>query len=289
METPRGELKTSQVIHATNAWSSHLIPGMRKKIVPTRVHMSAQRPGQGLTTDPDSGHSWAGTRAFVFYPSSVAIAFDYLTQLLPYTTSSPTLQHSSSETLTYNNYPPTYGELMFGGGELVGGRSEQALMDNIGVTDDSDTDFEICAYLGGSLERYFANWGSEATLPKDEDGKEIERMWGKGRVKAMWTGIMGLSADMKPWVGRIPTKISGRREPRAERSRLAPPGEWIAAGYSGEGMAHAWLSGRALASMLLGGKTGEKECEMELPPPFLITEKRWKKANIKNLMGDLDT
>ena len=247
--------------------------------------MSAQRPSQDLTTDDKSDHSWAGTRAFVFYPSSVAFAFDYLTQLLPSTPSSSTPQCPSSETLTNNNYPPTSGELMFGGGALIGGRSEQALMDNIGVTDDSGADFEICAYLGGALARYFANWGPEATPSKDED----EGLWGKGRVKATWTGIMGLSADMKPWVGRVPTKISGRKEPRAERSRLVPPGEWIAAGYSGEGMVHAWLSGRALASMLLGGKTGEKKREVELPSPFLITEKRWKKANIENLMRDLGT
>ena len=105
----------------------------------------------------------------------------------------------------------------------------------------------------------------------------------------MWTGILGLSADMKPWVGRVPTKISGRREPRAQKSRLAPPGEWIAAGYSGEGMVHAWLSGRALAFMLLSGKTSEKGCETELPPPFLITVKRWETANIEDLMRDLST
>lgn len=247
--------------------------------------MSAQRPSQGLTTSHNDSFSWAGMRAFVFYPSSTAFAFDYLTQLLPSTASAAKLQHPSSETLTDFNYPPSSGELMFGGGALLGGRGEQALMDNIGVTDDSGADFEICAYLGGALERYFLNWGPEAAPPKDEEGEEGK--WGKGRIKAMWTGIMALSADMKPWVGRIPTKISRRSEPRAEKSRLAPPGEWIAAGYSGEGMVHAWLSGRALACMVLGGKSNEKGRETVLPPSFLITEKRWKQANIENLMADL--
>lgn len=48
---------------------------------------------QVLTIDSESGHSWIGTRAFVFYPSPVAFAFDYATQLLPSTIPSPTSQH----------------------------------------------------------------------------------------------------------------------------------------------------------------------------------------------------
>ena len=68
-----------------------------------------------LTIDSESGHSWIGTRAFVFYPSPVAFAFDYATQLLPSTIPSPTSQHPSSEMLTNNNYSPSSGELMFSG------------------------------------------------------------------------------------------------------------------------------------------------------------------------------
>ncbi|KAK0443329.1 uncharacterized protein EV420DRAFT_1278006, partial [Desarmillaria tabescens] len=50
--------------------------------------------------------------------------------------------------------------------------------------------------------------------------------------------------------------------------------EWIAAAYSGEGMMHACMSGKALAYMVLG-----KDVDW-LPAPFRMTEKRWKKANI---------
>ena len=39
----------------------------------------------------------------------------------------------------------------------------------------------------------------------------------------------------------------------------AAPGEWLAAGYSGEGMAHAFLSGRALALHVLDRKDEAKD------------------------------
>jgi hypothetical protein len=75
---------------------------------------------------------------------------------------------------------------------------------------------------------------------------------GKGRVKALWSGILGISVDLLPWVGCLPRAVSGRSEPPptsvvksekedgGERMHVgAAPGEWIAAGYSGEGMVHA--------------------------------------------------
>ncbi|KAK7688053.1 hypothetical protein QCA50_008423 [Cerrena zonata] len=55
----------------------------------------------------------------------------------------------------------------------------------------------------------------------------------------------------------------------------SPPGEWIAAGYTGEGMVHAWMSGRALASMVLNDEEGIKDW---FPEILRINEKRWKKA-----------
>lgn len=282
-------MKTPRVIHATNAWSSHLLPGMRRKIVPTRLHMSAQRPGQGLmgpegspSTAPES---WAGKRAFVFYPGTSEFAFDYLTQQPP----------SSDDDTKGPHHLRSSGEFMFGGGAMLGGRAESALFDNVGVVDDSKSEFEVEAYLGGVLERYFSGWGQEGNDADLAGGPE--KLWGRGRMKALWTGIMGMSADLQPWVGRVPSKVSGRREPAisgtsdkedetlrsAASNMLTAPGEWIAAGFSGEGMVHAWLSGRSVAHMVLG--VNEKETgSPELPSSFLITEKRWKQAKIEELM-----
>ncbi len=79
------------------------------------------------------------------------------------------------------------------------------------------------------------------------EGKGDDR-WFEGRVKALWSGIIGISADRIPWVGRVPPKLAGRQAPSpaliqehamdgektvGNRSKTAAPGEWVAAGYSG--------------------------------------------------------
>jgi hypothetical protein len=270
---------------------------------------------------PNPNSHWASTRAFLFYPSAQEFAsgklqqefaFDYLSQLLP-------ASDDPAKTPL-----PTSGEFMFGGGAMLGGRSEAALLANIGVVDDSTGDFEIEAYLNGALQQYFSeHWGQESS-GADPDGMAGPHSagvpWGKGRVKAAWTGIIGISADMQPWVGRVPESVSGRKEPRAvpltrpyaqqnqdalgtspscstsmhstidvdaSSPPLAAPGEWICAGYTGEGMVHAWLSGQAVAKMVLGVSDDEETAFGDgptLPAPFLITEKRVKAAKFEDLL-----
>ncbi|KAJ7019490.1 nucleotide-binding domain-containing protein [Mycena alexandri] len=300
--TPKGTLTTAHVIHATNAWAAHLLPGMRRKIVPMRVHMTAQRPGSALGVETADALPWTGTRAFVFYPGTTMFAFDYLTQQpngdgLDADNSAKLGSDVSADT----GYPAPAGELMFGGGAMLGGRAEAVLLDNIGIADDSGTDFEVTAYLGGALERYFApGWGEESSTsssraartaggsvsPSGDDG------WGAGRIKAAWTGIMGLSADGQPWVGRVPRYASQRAEPGEPPTpeanlSLARPGEWIAAGFSGEGMTHAWLAGVALARMVLVDVSVKGKDASALPPQFLITEKRLKEADIEAFLGEV--
>ncbi|KAJ6581543.1 FAD dependent oxidoreductase [Mycena capillaripes] len=291
--TNKGTIRARHIIHATNAWASHLLPPMRGKVIPVRGHMSAQRPGLGLGRTPVSeslpatasdsvltladtstgpGHSWLGERSFVFYSGG---RYDYLTQ-----------QPASSPSSPQSLYPPPAGEFMFGGGLGHGEMAEGAVMKEIGVADDRTWSLNTGAALGGALSMYFGGWGAEG---RDTEGKSqfiADEESEEGRVKKLWTGILGMSADSRPWVGRLPTKISGRLAPRTKSSSkkrsclnpLAPPGEWIAAGYAGEGMVHAYLSGKALAHMVLGNS------DDMLPDAFLVTEARWKKANIEDLV-----
>lgn len=44
LTTPRGVVRASKVLHATNGYSGHLLPGLRGKIYPLRGTMSAQKP-----------------------------------------------------------------------------------------------------------------------------------------------------------------------------------------------------------------------------------------------------
>lgn len=264
-------LTASHVIHATNGWCSHLLEPMREKIIPARGTMSAQRPGTSL-----SKSTLDGDRSFVFYTGK--IGYDYLTQL-----------------------PNGDKELMFGGGWASG--LDIALTTDIGISDDSDFNVSVASHLSGALPLHFGaeNWGEEMVIaPPKERRSEDEVQWGRSRTKAQWGGILGLSADGLPWVGRLPIKVSGRPEPpvtstptsnpksivkeddQAPRPLTATPGEWIAAGYTGEGMVHAWMSGKALAYMVLDDDESIREW---FPEILRVTEKRWKKADVADFLS----
>ncbi|KAJ7787772.1 hypothetical protein B0H14DRAFT_3505098 [Mycena olivaceomarginata] len=130
--------------------------------------MTAQSPGRALAQATAGSPSWAGMRAFVFYPGTSTLAFDYLTQHPP-TPAETAYDPSASEEGNIRTADTVYlapaGELMFGGGAMPGGRVEATLMDNVGVTDGSQTNFEVTAYLGGTLERYFQpGWGEDGAV-----------------------------------------------------------------------------------------------------------------------------
>ncbi|EJF58832.1 FAD dependent oxidoreductase [Dichomitus squalens LYAD-421 SS1] len=252
IHTSRGTLRAKHVVHATNGWTAHLVRPLLTKIAPARGNMSAQRPGTALHRSTLSGF-----RSFVFYREGVG--YDYLTQL-------PSGEH----------------ELMFGGGWATA--CDANGLPEIGIADDSVVNHVNQSYLAGALPRYFGtrNWGRDAS-PAPEEGE----IWGEERTKAEWSGILGISADMLPWVGRLPEKVSGRAQPKTlqERDksvRTAAPGEWVAAGYTGEGMVHAWMSGKALAYMVLDR---DEETREWFPDVLRVTEKRWKEAKIEDLFA----
>ena len=176
---------------------------------------------------------------------------------------------------------------------MFGGRMQPSFTNNIGIVDDNSPIFENEAHLGGALERSFTPyWGkddSESTADELEcEGSAPEQVWGESRIKAAWSGLLGMSADLLPWVGRVPCSASQRKEPSATRNtstdespRLSSPGEWICAGYTGEGMVHAWLSGKGLAHMVLG-VSPEANGEWAVPSPFLITERRLRETRVED-------
>lgn len=127
--------------------------------------------------------------------------------------------------------------MMFGGGIA---QSQYRGIAEVGVSCDQGLSAEISLHLSTQLDQTFRTQG-----------------WQKEDafcVKSMWTGIMGFSVDMLPWVGKLPSSLTGRKSingkliSETEENKSA---EWIAAGFSGEGMVNAWLCGEALATMIL--------------------------------------
>ncbi|KAH9897488.1 FAD dependent oxidoreductase [Xylariomycetidae sp. FL2044] len=91
----------------------------------------------------------------------------------------------------------------------------------------------------------------EACFPDCEAGRLRP---GEGLLHA-WTGIIGVTPDAVPFVGRVGDEM---------------PGHWICAGFNGHGMARIFTCAPGLAKLVLGGTwadTGLPEC-------FEMTEKR---------------
>lgn len=246
IHTPRGVLKCRHVVHATNAFSGHLIPGLREKMTGLRAHMSAQRPGATFQSDTNGARSWS-----IMYGSG----FDYMTQR------------------------PT-GDLMIGGGFF---RSMKQGLDQMGVWDDSKLDALTATHLNGILPTVFSpHWGADAP---------------EGRLKQMWSGTICFTADSLPFVGRLDPRLTGRPAITSSSKKHPEPGEWISAGYHGDGMIYAWLCGAAVGLMLANsdeedvpeqpGLPGGR-LEEWLPREVRITYSRVQDISLVDLASELE-
>jgi glycine/D-amino acid oxidase-like deaminating enzyme len=152
------------------------------------------------------------------------------------------------------------------GAMLLGGALSQSGddgFDEFGIPSDANKGLFIAAYLRGLLPTMYN--------PTQET-----------KLVSSWTGIMGWSADLMPWVGRIPSSVTGRYPPQnwGKPQESVTGGEWICAGYSGEGMTHAWGCGKALATMILGKGSTLKDW---FPEQYYITENRVETAHVRKL------
>ncbi|KAK7957354.1 uncharacterized protein PG986_006576 [Apiospora aurea] len=248
--TDRGTILANHVVYATNSWSPHFVPILGNALAGGLLSMSAQLGGAGL---PKPGQ-WPAYHNNVSLPGGRAWSLflrgglDYIVQ------------------------NPENGEYMFGGGAGIpeppeGSRSQY---------DDSVFPAPATAsYLNGALPAYFGypNWGAERTdFPTDLHQDVIY----PGRTKRVWTGVEGFTTDALPFVGPLTEQFTNR----AVRSPAAG-GEWVSAGFNGEGMDYAWLSGKGLSEMIrnhMANATNEALYEW-FPTAFLPTQERLRKPN----------
>ncbi|KAJ5225270.1 hypothetical protein N7468_006495 [Penicillium chermesinum] len=113
--------------------------------------------------------------------------------------------------------------------------------------------------------------------------------WGcvPGRaIQSMWTGSMAFSTDSFPWVGRLPGSVTQRPLPDPTESGS----EWVCAAFGGDGMVQAWLSGKAVATMLLledGQLADGSSADISwLPDQMLVSEDRVARAEIPRHVTD---
>ncbi|ORY58398.1 FAD dependent oxidoreductase [Pseudomassariella vexata] len=139
VETPRGSIIAAKVVLATNGYTAHLLKRFQGLIVPTRGHVTAQRPGQNM---PSEG--LATTYSFIYDKG-----FEYMI---------PRPKGTRFE-----------GDIVIGGGLFKA--PENGLMEN-GTTDDTEADNIIQEFLYECLPSYFGdNWGED-----HPDGR-IRKQW----------------------------------------------------------------------------------------------------------------
>ncbi|KAK8068718.1 FAD dependent oxidoreductase-domain-containing protein [Apiospora phragmitis] len=246
LRTTRGTVYARNVVHATNGFASHLVPGLRRKITPAKAHMSAQKPGNLFPEQHGPHRSWS-----VIYGDG----FDYVTQRPP--------EHGESR--------QSQGDLMLGGGFVC---TLNRGIDMLAVSDDgAPLDGMTLAHISGVLPAAFSpNWGVG------------------GGLRQAWSGILGFTRDMLPLVGRLDKTVTGRAPSDVNG------GEWIVAGFAGEGMVWSWLSGMALGIIVSGRENSDLDAAPGRPagrladwfPHELYASKdRMKSADLSNLPSHL--
>ncbi|KDQ54468.1 hypothetical protein JAAARDRAFT_196390 [Jaapia argillacea MUCL 33604] len=153
------------------------------------------------------------------------------------------------------------GDVMLGGGWAQGSGGG---LDDVGISSDADNSVLASSHLLGLLPTVF-------------DKKVLTGV----DVKGVWSGAIGMSADLLPWVGQVPESVSKRKGGSNAK------GEWVCAGFSGEGMVNAWGCGEALAKMVVEKfrckPVGKIRDHLVLPPDMIITESRVCKASLSDL------
>ncbi|KAF1928030.1 FAD dependent oxidoreductase [Didymella exigua CBS 183.55] len=161
-------------------------------------------------------------------------------------------------------------DIVIGGGL---GRLPQAGASEFGTVDDGSLNPEISKYLQCSLVGFFGakNWG-------ETSGEEAP-----DQIVQEWTGIMGVTADGRPFVGKVPGNMDSKCLPERNGIEREVPlrNLWISAGFNGHGMVLCLKSAEALVKMIENdgpGRVNDGPVDMRdldwFPRSFLITEER---------------
>ncbi|KAI8230189.1 hypothetical protein K4K57_006897 [Colletotrichum sp. SAR 10_99] len=115
--------------------------------------------------------------------------------------------------------------------------------------DDSKMIQPAVTYFDGLMQRTYRGWQhSDVSVDK------------------VWTGILGYTNDLMPYVGAVPSK----------------DGQFVCAGFNGHGMPAILLTAKGIAKMVLEDCTFE---ETDVPWPFQVTTARLK--NPGNAIRDM--
>ena len=140
LQTPRGSIRASHVIHATNGFTGHLLPELRGKIFPLRGTMSTQKAPLEFG-DHGKELSWS-----VIHSGH----FDAATNILDLG-------------LYYSNQNPKSRDIFIGG--------EKAYVNEILISDDTQVGAPCLDNISTVLPRYFTRGWDQGIQP------EVRKVW----------------------------------------------------------------------------------------------------------------
>lgn len=198
LKTSKGTVKAHAVVACSNAWTSGILPIFQDKIVPVR--------GTVCSVSPSANHRLGAVGEYGPLKMSYGIRhrpgeMDYL---IP---------------RQGRGRVPGMGDqsIILGGAKGVFNRDIPAWYNN---NDDSTLIPGTRSYFDKLLPRIFKGW-------------KVGEADAKGKVQSIWTGVLGYSHDLLPYVGRI------------------APGLYVSAGFTGHGMPRIPACSEAIAKMVL--------------------------------------
>lgn len=169
VHTPRGQLRARDVLLASNAYTSYLLPKMTGLILPIRGQVCALQPPPEATQLP---HSYVWVKG---------ADHQYL------------IQRGPEDTQVEGSKGPFSVDrsLVFGGErESAPGKEEGVSRDDV-----------VNPIISRELRRHLSD--AVELVPGDRSQAEREEL----PSTYEWTGIMGFSSDNSPWVGRVPRTL----------------------------------------------------------------------------------
>ncbi|KIX06256.1 uncharacterized protein Z518_04231 [Rhinocladiella mackenziei CBS 650.93] len=247
---------------AGSIWPYKMVSHLLRRCLEWGANLQANTPVLEISESPASAGRWIlnTPRGEIRAKKVVIAANAYVPLLLPELSDKITPargiacriavpEHGKMAPHLNNSYTIRYGPQEYDylisrtdGSIIVGGAKQAVLLNDSywhNNIDDSQLIPGAAKYFDGYMQRMFHGW--------EDSG---------AKVTDVWTGVMGYSSDLMPWVGEIPGK----------------PRVYITAGFTGHGMPRILGCSAAVASLVRGDVRSLSETP--IPPPYWMTQDR---------------
>jgi len=239
-----GKIQTKVVIHATNAWLDELLRG--RDLACYTNYSKSQDSEESSEDENDEGKD----NLVVPIRGQVLSTTPIHSSLLPVPL--PNLAFDDDAQYLIHRKD---GRIVVGGKRYASKTKERYTLD------DSVIHPLVSEQLHQFLQDTFSNL-VESQSPSPVLPSEAEK--GFFKVEKEWTGIMGFSKDRNPLIGPLKTYSTTLHDGKTE----IDGGEYISAGYTGNGMAHAFQAGKYLAELISKNLPPDQVVKVFLPTRF---------------------